>query len=700
MGSISFQYPAWFLAFCLLLGLAYAVLMYRKTKDFQDAPKYMTALMGFLRFLTVSIIAILLLAPVLKWFSNDIEKPILTLALDQSQSMRVSMTKQDSTDIFNGINNIYKRFEDQYDIHTVGFGSEIDDSIHNKFDDKNTDISEALEYVDKSYGDQNLGAMVLISDGIYNEGTNPVYAAQKFKSPVYTIAVGDTIPKKDQYIKSVYYNELVYLGDKFPLEVDLSAYNLTGNTSTLKITELGEGAKELANTTFSINNTDEFATKKFLLNADKPGLRKIRIQLSGISGEYTLQNNVQDIYINVLDGRQKILILEKSPHPDIAALKYILENNKNYQVTDVISSSFNGNIHDYDLVIFHQLPSADDDSKTVNLIQQVKTSSIPSLFIIGNLTDLNQLNQTQDILKILPTGQQQNTAQAIFEPNFNLFEIPEEMRQRIVSLEPVYAPFGSYQPGGSSQILLYQKIGSVDTKYPLLMFGNEGNKRIGIFAAEGIWKLKLNEYQRYKSFDAVNMLFGKTVQYLAVKQDKRKFRVRPDKVVFSENEPVSFMGELYNDSYELVNDPDVSLAIRNKEGKEYRFTFSKNEKSYKLSGGIFEPGDYTFTGKVSYAGKELTSEGKFSVQNIQKELFNTTADFNLLNSISSETGGQLFYASQFDQLIKKIESHDLMKPVIHQQVKTDPAIHLKWIFWLLFGLLTLEWFLRRYHGSY
>ena len=34
------------------------------------------------------------------------------------------------------------------------------------------------------YSNQNLGAIVLASDGIYNEGSNPVYASTRLGAPI------------------------------------------------------------------------------------------------------------------------------------------------------------------------------------------------------------------------------------------------------------------------------------------------------------------------------------------------------------------------------------------------------------------------------------------------------------------------------------------------------------------------------------
>ena len=47
-----------------------------------------------------------------------------------------------------------------------------------------------------------------------------------------------------------------------------------------------------------------------------------------------------------------------------------------------------------------------------------------------------------------------------------------------------------------------------------------------------------------------------------------------------------------------------------------------------------------------------------------------------------------------------IKAKQTVKPVIYQSTHTNPLINLKWIFLLLAGLLSVEWFLRRYFGAY
>ncbi len=51
-------------------------------------------------------------------------------------------------------------------------------------------------------------------------------------------------------------------------------------------------------------------------------------------------------------------------------------------------------------------------------------------------------------------------------------------------------------------------------------------------------------------------------------------------------------------------------------------------------------------------------------------------------------------------IAEKIRAKESVKPVIYNTTQTRPVIHLKWLFFLLLGLLSLEWFLRRYFGGY
>ncbi|MCC6279682.1 MAG: hypothetical protein IT262_03715, partial [Saprospiraceae bacterium] len=86
MLDLSFQYPAWFLLLCVLLGLGYAFLLYYRDTTFRDQAPRLHLWLGLLRFLTVTLLSALLLSPLLKSLLTETKKPVVVLAQDQSES--------------------------------------------------------------------------------------------------------------------------------------------------------------------------------------------------------------------------------------------------------------------------------------------------------------------------------------------------------------------------------------------------------------------------------------------------------------------------------------------------------------------------------------------------------------------------------------------------------------------------------------
>ena len=325
---------------------------------------------------------------------------------------------------------------------------------------------------------------------------------------------------------------------------------------------------------------------------------------------------------------------------------------------------------------------------------------IPRLFIAGTQTNYNLFNQVQPLVTIRTDGRNTNEVQGRVAGGFSLFNIDEQISQKLLTFAPLTAPFGEYETSPDANVLLYQRIGKIDTQYPLLLMGESNNVRVGVLCAEGLWKWRLFDYLQRLNHDIFEELIGKSVQYVSLKEDKRKFRVSLAKNIINENEPILMDAELYNDSYELINEPDASMVIRNSAGNEFNFTFNRTDKAYSLNAGIFPVGNYSFEANVFSNGEDLSYNGQFSVQPIQLELYETTADHSLLRMLSEKYGGEMVSPGDLANIGNLIEETNSVKPVIYQTSKNRSVINLKWIFFLLITLLTAEWFLRRYFGGY
>src|SRR5690606_9489957 len=119
-----------------------------------------------------------------------------------------------------------------------------------------TDISLTLRAAEERFYNQNVGAVLLISDGIYNRGANPVYQAEHLPFPVYTLGTGDTTVEKDIFIESLAHNEITYLNNEFPVEIGVRARKLSGKNFRISIAD--EDGNILFRGNESIGGVDQY----------------------------------------------------------------------------------------------------------------------------------------------------------------------------------------------------------------------------------------------------------------------------------------------------------------------------------------------------------------------------------------------------------------------------------------------------------
>jgi hypothetical protein len=167
-----------------------------------------------------------------------------------------------------------------------------------------------------------------------------------------------------------------------------------------------------------------------------------------------------------------------------------------------------------------------------------------------------------------------------------------------------------------------------------------------------------------------------------------------------ENEAVEIGAEVYNESYEMVNQEDVNITITDEEGKNYPFTLGKTENSYYLNAGTFPVGKYNYNASVKSGKTAYQKSGTFIVAPVNLESLNTVADHNLLYRLATAHGGELFYPSSIDAMIGKINSREDIRPVIYNQKRFSDLTGNLILFFIILTLLTAEWYIRKRNGRY
>ena len=191
------------------------------------------------------------------------------------------------------------------------------------------------------------------------------------------------------------------------------------------------------------------------LDAKEKGIHRYTISVSPVSGEVSKVNNIQDIFIEVSETRQKIVILYQAPHPDVAALRSALESSLKFDVEQMKVDEFNQPPEKYDLVILYQLPSVAGFPNLGKLL----ASNTSLLFCLGSQTDINGFNNLKTGLEI--TAAKQTCIESVPQWNdaFALFTMDRNLLDVISEFPPLLTPYGNYQFSRLPMFYFTKKLG-------------------------------------------------------------------------------------------------------------------------------------------------------------------------------------------------------------------------------------------------
>ena len=696
--QLLFENSPWWVVACLVVGILYAFLLYVQGSQFkhQSWGKRINYALLTLRFLLVSLLCFLVVGPFIKQIKNTVEPPVVVFAVDNSASVAAVLDSNQTTELKQRLDSV------TIALREAGYSSELRDlqtlttldSL--RFDYTSTNLDEALRTIASDYEGRNLASMVLLSDGIYNQGVSPTYRPYSFT--VNTVGLGDTVPKQDLNVRNLFYNKIAYQGNKFPVVAEVLNTGFAGEKLNVSVSRRG---KTLATKSITPKNRRDINTVEFLLDADREGMQHYIVTVAESEGEFTTQNNEAHAYIEVIEGKENILLLAQSPHPDIKALRSAIESNKNYELTSVVLSTDQLDVEQlaekkFDLVILHQLPGRNGLPAA---IQSYLTSAKVVWYIVGSQTDLPTFNATNGIVTIANMGNETDEVGAVYDDSFSGFRLENDSRAIIEELLPLRVPFGTVTLKNGAASLLNQQVGKVKTSNPLLAIGESDGKKSAVLLAEGIWKWRQQEYALYEKTTAFDALFTKLTQYLSAKEDKRRFKVYPLKNEFEDTEPVVFETEIYDEVYEEVYGQSVNLSISTEDSTQRDYSFVTNESNTQYRVSNLPEGVYQYTASMTLNGTRLTSEGEFTVRSLQIETLNLTADHDLLRDLAEKSGGRFFGSEQMSRLAQTLSTQQAQGKIYTSELFL-PLVNLKWLFFVLLFLVAIEWAVRKYLGSY
>jgi len=692
--EIYFEYPYYLIIVAVIVAAAISFFLYYKDKTFKDLQAWKKWTMTSLRFVFVLIILLLLLSPVIKTKGLIVQKPVIVVAQDNSSSL---LLNKDSTFYQNqyktNLDKLITSLGDSYDVRYLQFSETTENDTILDFSGKMSDISSVFPEIVARYAGMNLGAVILATDGIYNKGINPTYS-KNLDFPVYSIALGDTVSQKDLVIDDLVHNKIAFLGNKFPLRIYVSAEKCSEQTAELTISR---DDKIIYSSDIEIPKDGNINTIDVDLAADKLGIQKYDVKIEHLENEISFDNNEAVFVINVIDNRNKILLLANAPHPDNGAISFAIKDNPDFEIHTEFISEFNGSVADYDLVVLHQLPSVRNN--IASIISEIDKNSIPVLFILGKATDLKNFNNLDKGLQINSLSSKADDAQAFFNQDFVSFSTGFDEKEFFDDMSALKVVFGDYKTLSDVKVLLYQKINGIKTDKPLVLFSEQNGVKTGFITGEGIWRWRIDDYRQNTSHDNYKMLINRVFQYMIVKKIQDKLLIESAQV-FSENQNVVFTAEFYNEAYELVNGLDVEMKLIDDNDKEYRYFFGNQGDAYRLDIGRIPAGTYSYIVESDFDNKTYAATGKIIVKSINIEALNTTANHIVLEQLAEQTGGKVFYPDNMNAIPVSIADNSEILSLAYEQEKLYTLTDLFYLFFVILVFAATEWSLRKFWGGY
>jgi len=691
-----------------LLAIVYTVFVYRFTIPVVSKPlKY---LLSFLRGLSLILVLFLIFEPLITITKKEIIQPVNLVFIDNSSSMKIEDGKNRAETVRNFYND-FNKSDLSSSVELYSFGNQVrkletgsDEGL--SFNEPTTNLLSVFNSIDKN---KNVASISIISDGVITEGTNPVNIAERLAVPVFTIGVGDSSSRNDVSIQNVLFNEYIYAGTStgFIAVIQNKGYGDKGVKVTL--TEDNKLIEEKS-VTLSLSGIQNI---NFEYTPLLPGERKLSVTVSPLQGEYTTANNSKVFYVNVLSNKIKVLLVSGLASNDHSFINNALEADTNFAVNAIIQTGrgrYFGNpntaklVDSADIFFFIHFPTAETNAELLNNIsRQIKDKNKPFFILISEIIDNNKLNLFQPEIPITVRRVVQGSIEA--QPNIldNVSRNPiiqhsgTNILQNWNNLPPVFMPRWEFQSKPESEVLSLSKVNNVNINTPLIVTRRLGSKRSIALLASDIWRWKLQRANA--NIDLFDRFILNSVKWLNAKDERKQVRIATSKKFYSAGEAVEFFAEVYDESFNPVNESEVKLTIRNSEEE-----LKLNLTSVGL--GIFEgtlqavkSGDYSFNGEAALNGKKLgTDGGRFNIGDQDIELINPVLDADLLKLLSARTKGNFYYNTEYKQLFDKLKKINEKASKEKINLSEIPLWSDEWALILIIILFALEWFIRKREG--
>jgi hypothetical protein len=701
----------------VIVAAAAAFAFYRFTLP--PLPPRQRYMLSTLRAISLACILLLFFEPIIRIVHRNELPPRVAVLLDNSQSAGMTDNAMNRSDAMrkwmksSPLSGLPSPAVPFY----YGFAGKITmqsdtppDTI--SFSGQSTDISAALGTIKERQQKDNIQAVVLVTDGNYTTGKNPLYDAQAMGLPVFTVGLGDTAEQKDVLVEKVLTNAIAFAESRVPVEATIKSSGYNGENVEVTLSEgqtvvdtkhvvLGEGTREYP--------VELFAEPK------EEGMKRYVVTVSHLAGELTEKNNTHSFFIKVLKSKLRVAILAGAPSPDLAAVRQALTEDGHFTVESFPEKSatdFYGAhlarpaLDSADCIVFVGFPSAVTGGAVLQLVHDaLSAAGKPLLFINSRTTDYSKLSTFESFLPFTWSGITQSEM-AVFAS-----VAPAMSAHPLVTLEgsmtadswkalpPVFMTTTQFRAKPDAQTLAFAELQSSVLPEPLILLHDRNHQKTLAVTGEGVWQWHLMAQGTAQTEKFFPDFISNSVRWLTTKDDDKRVKIAPVRQAFTTAEPVEFSAQVYDEQMNPFDNAEVAVEISKGADHIHLALQATGNGLYSGAAEGLGEGEYSYSGRATGNGKSFGDDnGKFSVGEVNAEFIETRMNKQLLDQIAFRTGGNYYDIGNASML-----AADIARKVSFSSKELVEANEIElwnWRYFLgvLVAALGVEWLMRKLYG--
>jgi uncharacterized membrane protein len=736
------SWPGWVLLLLIVASVAGLGWLIRSRLP-EAAPKMQTWRAGvvwLLQSLLVTLVLVLLWQPAMTVAELKSQQNMIAVLVDDSRSMAIADSGNDGkttreaaavnalgNDRNGGIlSGLQKRFQTR--VYRLDGGiARIAKVEALKPVAAATHINDGLKQLVTETTDLPLGAVVLLSDGSENGGgidLDTITALRNRRLPVHTVGFGKERVGHDVEMDDVNVASRAMADSRMKATV---SFHQRGYADGKTMLTVKDGDKALTSKDVTLGADGVIQTETVFFNGGTAGVKRMQFSLAPLASEENIANNALARLVNVSGERRRILYVEGEPRWEYKFIRRAAEDDHGLQVVSMLRTTENKiyrqgisdpkeladgfparaeDLFGYDGIIIGSVEAGYFTPRQQELLREFVDKRGGGLLFLGgrfaladggwgasSVTELlptflpngkNTFHRDPAMAQLTPAGADSAVTRLLDDPAKNV----ERWRKLPYMMD--YQDVGTPKPGAT--VLAEMNAGR--GKLPLLVTQNYGRGRTAVMATSGTWRWQMSQALGDPTHD---LFWQQLLRWVAADSPGRVVASMPVQRLMDDGR-VRLTATVRDKEYTPAPDARVVVHIIAPEGSSALVDMTpvpNNAGTFQAEWTAEKPGSYVAEVTAARGAEELGRDVlTFERTDGVAENFHTEQNRDLLEKLSSQTGGRYWKAEELERLPSEISYSEAGISVRDTKELWNMPI----VFLVLLGLMSGEWLLRRKWG--